>query len=402
MAGAGVASRKNAGVFYGYWIVVAAFFIFFVNSGASFYSFGLFVTPLEKALGWSRSEIMFGNTLLGIAQGIGGLLAGRVIGRFGIKKVIIGGVSIVTICLAGIAFCSELWQFYILYFLTGLGLSTTFSPPSVLILNWFHKRRGFFVGLAGIGLGFAGVVMPALLSGLIIPSLGWRSGFLFLGIMSGAIVIPITALIVKARPQDAGLLPYGETAEHEKRAAAIPLEGLTTKQALKTSAFWFIAVSGAAYGFSTQAITLNQVPHLEDIGYPVLQAASALGAVGIGSSVGKFAFGVICDAIGARCARVIGLSSQLVAVAILLTVGPSTPLVIIWTYAILLGWGWGLEAGCRPRRYRSRATWESGTMLRLPVSPAFSIRSAVPSGPSSPPISTTRRELTKPLLSRLP
>ena len=228
MAEAGVASHKKAGIFYGYWIVVAAFLIFFVNSGASFYSFGLFVTPLEKALGWSRSEIMMGNTMLGVAQGIGGLLAGRAIGRFGIKKVIIGGGAIVTVCLAAIAACTELWQFYVLYALTGFGLSTTFSPPSVLILNWFHKRRGFFVGLAGIGLGFAGVVMPALLSGLIIPEWGWRTGFLFLGIMSGVIVIPITLLVVKEKPQDAGLLPYGETAEHERRAAAIPLEGLTT------------------------------------------------------------------------------------------------------------------------------------------------------------------------------
>jgi sugar phosphate permease len=338
---AGVTKQKKAGIFYGYWIVVAAFLIFFVNSGASFYSFGLFVTPLEKALGWTRSEIMFGNTLLGIAQGIGGLFAGRFISRFGIKKVIIGGIAIVTICLAGIAACDRLWQFYVLYGLTGFGLSTTFAPPSVLILNWFQKRRGFFIGLAGIGLGFAGVVMPVLLSGLIIPAWGWRAGFLFLGIMSGAIVIPLTLAVVKEKPRDIGLLPYGETADEERKAAAVPPEGLTTKQALRTSAFWFIAISGVAYGFSTQAITLNQVPHLEDIGYPVLQAASALAAVGIGSSIGKFVFGVICDAIGARWARVIGVSFQLIAVGILLTIGPSTSLLVIWTYAILLGLGLG-------------------------------------------------------------
>lgn len=341
MTGAEVAIKKKAGIFYGYWIVIAAFIIFFVNSGCSFYSFGLFVTPLEKAMGWSRSSIMFANTLLGLAQGIGALFVGRIIGRFGIKKIIVAGISIVTICFAGIALSNTLWQFYLLYGIAGLGLSTTFAPPSVLILNWFHKRRGFYIGLAGIGLGFAGVVMPVLLSGLIIPGWGWRAGFLFLGIMAGAIVIPLTLLVVKAKPQDAGLLPYGESAAHENTTTAVPPDGLTTRQALRTSAFWLIALSGVAYGFSTQAITLNQVPHLEDIGYPVLQAASALGAVGIGSSVGKLVFGVICDAIGSRWARIIGISFQLIAVAILLTIGPATPLATVWTFAILLGLGLG-------------------------------------------------------------
>jgi sugar phosphate permease len=184
--------------------------------------------------------------------------------------------------------------------------------------------------------------MPVLLSALIIPYLGWRVGYLFLGIMASAVVIPLTIVVVKEKPQDIGLLPDGDGAPGVNNAAAKSVaDGLTTKEALRTSAFWLIALSGMAYGFATQAITLNQVVHLQDIGYPVLEAASALGAVGIGSSVGKFLFGVTCDVIGPRWARIAGLGSQLTAVAILLTVGPATPLAIIWAYAILLGLGLG-------------------------------------------------------------
>ena len=342
MAQVEAAARKKTGIFYGYWIVAAAFLIFFVNSGCSFYSFGLFVTPLEKAFGWSRSSIMLATTMLNIAQGFGGLFVGRVIGRFGMKPVLIAGTIVVTICFALMSGINNLWQFYLLYGIAGIGLSTTFAPPSAIILNWFQRRRGLYIGLAGIGLGFAGVVMPLLLSGLVIPGLGWRAGYLMLGIMPSAAVIPLTLFVIKERPQDMGLLPDGDDVLAEREASVNPAaDGLKTREALKTPAFWLIAISGIAYGFSTQAITLNQVPHLEDIGYPILEAASALGAVGVGSSLGKFCFGVICDFIGSRWARVIGLGFQLAAVAILLTVGPATPLAIIWTYSILLGLGLG-------------------------------------------------------------
>ena len=342
MAQLEIAARKKTGIFYGYWIVAAAFMIFFVNSGCSFYSFGLFVTPLEKAFGWSRSSIMIATTMLNIAQGFGGLFVGRIIGRFGMKRVLIGGTLIVTICFAFISGINELWQFYLFYGIAGLGLSTTFAPPSAIILNWFKRRRGLYIGLAGVGLGFAGVVMPLLLSGFVIPNMGWRAGFLMLGIMTSATVIPLTLFVIREKPEDMGLLPDGDDAPTERETAVNKLaDGLRTRAALKTSAFWLIAISGIAYGFSTQAITLNQVPHLEDIGYPVLEAASALGAVGIGSSLGKLGFGIVCDYIGSRWARIIGLGFQLAAVGILLTVGPATPLVIIWTYAILLGFGLG-------------------------------------------------------------
>ncbi len=121
MAEAEVIIKKKAGIFYGYWIVVAAFIIFFINSGCSFYSFGLFVSPLEKALGWSRSGIMLANTTLNLAQGFGSLFVGRIIGRFGMKWVLVLGTTIVTLCFIGILNMSELWQFYLLYGIAGLG-----------------------------------------------------------------------------------------------------------------------------------------------------------------------------------------------------------------------------------------------------------------------------------------
>ncbi len=342
MAQAEVAARKKTGIFYGYWILVAAFFIFFINSGCGFYSFGLFVNPLEKSFGWSRSSIMLGNTMLNLAQGFGGIFVGRIIKRFGMRRVLIAGTVITTLCFIGLSNLRDVWQLYVCYGIAGLGLSTTFSPPSALILNWFKRRRGLYVGLAGVGLGFAGVVMPALLGGAIIPAFGWQAGYLTLGLLASATTIPLTLFIIREKPQDLGLLPDGDSEPSEAKAKVKPaVDGLTTKQAALTPAFWLIAISGAAYGFSTQAITLNQVPHLQDIGYPVLQAASALGAVGVGSSIGKLLFGVVCDCIGSRWSRIIGLSFQLAAVAILITVNSSTSLVVIWVYALLLGFGLG-------------------------------------------------------------
>jgi MFS family permease len=89
------------------------------------------------------------------------------------------------------------------------------------------------------------------------------------------------------------------------------------------------------------AIIQHQVPHLTDVGFPIAIAAGALGAIGLANAVGKFVFGLACDWINPKYARAAGMSLQIVAVVILLNVGPTSSALLVWLYSILIGLGLG-------------------------------------------------------------
>jgi MFS family permease len=156
-------------------------------------------------------------------------------------------------------------------------------------------------------------------------------------------LVPVVLLVIKTRPSDMGLLPDGRAAPRQA-AQAQPLaggEGLTARTALATSAFWVMALSFVTHGFSEVGILQNQVPFLEDSGFPVATAAGVLGVVGLFSTIGKFGFGLLCDRMAARYVCAIGLGLQVVGAFILMNIGPTSPMVMLWIYAIIMGLGVG-------------------------------------------------------------
>lgn len=339
------AKAKLRNVFYGYRIIAVAFIVLFISSGIGLYSFGLFVKPLQESFGWSRAGIMTANTISTIIRGIGGVLAGRLIDRFGPKRVMVIGSIAVGLSLGLVSTISSLWQFYVYYGLAGIGFAGMgFIPVIGLIFRWFRKRRGMAIGLCGVGTGVGSFVLAPLVGGYIIPFLGWRIAFIILGLLPIIIVIPLVLLVVKNGPEVMGLQPDGAdsaSTETGSDSGRKPTGGLSLGQALKTPAFWLITISGAAFGFAIMGIIQNQVAHLTDIGFSMAIAASAVGVVGISNSLGKFGFGLISDWIKPKYARAIVVVIQIIAVIIMMNLKSISPVGMVWFYAIVMGLGLG-------------------------------------------------------------
>ncbi|MFH1639976.1 MAG: MFS transporter [Chloroflexota bacterium] len=338
--------KKKAGLFYGYWILAATFILLCIHSGCSFYSFGLFVKPLQAEFGWSRAGIMMANTIMTVMQGASGILIGRVIDRYGSKRIIMVGAVVTCLCLVLLGRMNNLSQFYFLYGLAGFGFCAMgFLPVSFLVFKWFRKRRGLAIGISGAGIGAGGFIMPIITGSYLIPSLGWRNAFLVLGLLVAAVIIPLSLMVIRAKPEDMGLQPDGDTFPVSEtgtvRRNSADNEGLSLKMAMKTRTFWLMAFSGAAFGFSSMGAIQNQAAHLQDIGFPVAAAAGALGAVGIGSGVGKLGFGIICDWMKPRYVRAIGIVCQIIGIVILMNLTSSSSVAVIWLYSILIGLGLG-------------------------------------------------------------
>jgi len=337
-------SRKPK-VFYGYWIVVVAFFCVFINSGCGFYAFSLFVKPLQADFGWGRGGIMVALTILFLVMGAAALPIGRVVDRYGAGKVMASGAFIAGLGFVLLSLVHTLWHFYGGYVIVGVGMAAAgMVPATAVVSNWFKKRRGTAIGMMSSGIGAGGLALAPLIGGYLIPNFGWRVSYLVLAVLTWVLVIPLALLVIKTKPADMGLYPDGRQAPEAEAVPEASLSatgGLTLKMALATSGFWLIAATFLANGFSQVGILQTLVPHLEDIGFPAAMAAGVLGGIGLWSLIGKFGFGWLCDRIPAKYACAIGLGLQVVGTIILLSVRPALPRAIMWLYVVVMGLGVG-------------------------------------------------------------
>jgi len=313
-------------------------------SGCGVGVFSLFVTPLQSDFGWGRGEIMFGFTIYFLLTGLAAPLVGSLVDRYGVKGVISVGALLTGLGFASLNLLQSIWHFYVAQFFIGAGTAAIGQvPASAMVSNWFVKRRGTAIGIMSTGIGVGILVLAPLTGGYLIPNFGWRVSYLALAIFTW-VLIPLALFVVRTKPADMGLYPDGiEVTEDaaEAEASRLASQGLSLKMALGTSAFWLIAVTFFISGFSSLGVIQNQVPHLQDIGFPLATAANALTALGLGSAIGKFTFGWLCDLIKAKYACAISIVLLAVGAVILMSVKPASPLAIIWLCAITLGLGAG-------------------------------------------------------------
>jgi MFS family permease len=337
-------SSKKPRIFYGYWIVAIAFLCAFINSGCGFYAFSLFVKPLQAEFGWSRGGIMVALTIFFLIGGVSAPVVGRLVDRYGARNVIATGALITGFGFFLLSLAHTLWFFYVGYIVAGLGMASAgMIPATTLVSNWFEKRRGTAIGIMSSGIGAGGFVFAPLIGAYLIPNFGWRTSYLTMA-LSTLVIIPFALLVLKTKPEDIGLYPDGRQYEgsvSEPEASFSPSQGLTLKMALATSGFWLISISFLAHGFCEVGTLQTQVPHLEDIGFPLTTASTAFGVVGFFSLIGKFGFGWLCDRILAKYACALGLGVQLAGLLILLTVRPESALASLWLYAVVIGLGVG-------------------------------------------------------------
>ncbi len=220
--------RSRLRIFYGWWIVLAAFLNLFFAVGILFYGFPVFYPSMIQSLGFTRTQLTTGF-LLGFVVGAlpFGLLAGALIDRLGARKVIWAGVWLVGLSMILMGSMTRLWQFYLLCVMEVIGYTLAGPIPNqVLIANWFQRKRGRAMGYAYLGLGLGGAISPLVIDKLI-QSLGWRHALQVTGALVLMVLFPVAQWITKSNPRDLHLLPDGfTTAVVAQESAVLPSEVL--------------------------------------------------------------------------------------------------------------------------------------------------------------------------------
>ena len=287
--------KETNKLFYGYIIVLASYFIVFISWGTQ-YSFGVFFKPVLNEFGWTRAVTSGAFSLNMGLTGLFSMFAGRLVDRFGPRTVQTAGAVFIALGYLLMSTVSTVWQYYLYYgVLVSIGLGFTVVPLLSNVARWFTKGRGLATGIVMSGIGIGVVVMPQVSNKLIL-AYDWRNSFIILGIVALVLIVAFAQLLRRAPDQPKILTATANTGK--SLSSSFQVQGLSTRQALRTSQFWITCLISLILGYAIQTLMTHMVPHATDIGYAATIAAGLLSAIGIVSVFGKISLGSLADRIG--------------------------------------------------------------------------------------------------------
>ncbi|KVC49661.1 MFS transporter [Burkholderia diffusa] len=314
-----MSGTRASRVFYGWYVVAAAFAVTFVGFGSA-YTFSAFVESLQRDFAASRGQISLVFSLAGFLYFGFGIVSGPLADRFGSRRLAVAGMLLTAAGLAAAGAAHTLLQVYVAYGLgVGLGVGCAYVPAVGAVQRWFVRRRGFASGLAVAGIGVGTLVMPPLASALI-AHVGWRGAYITLAAIA-VVVGAGMSLLIENDPRGRGLLPDGNVARaqsgDEQPGAASPVPaGATVREAVTSRPFASLYAACLVCSFGVFVPFVHLVPYALDHGVAQSTAVLLLGAIGVGSTAGRFFLGGLADRFGRRAsllAMFAGMAAALVA-----------------------------------------------------------------------------------------
>lgn len=331
--------------FYGWIIVAVSFVTLFLVVGTRF-SLGVFYVAMLEDFQWSRAETAGVFSMMLVVHAAFSLVVGWLFDRLGPRKLFpLGGVAIAI----GFAACSQIrsvGQFYLfLGTIAALGTGTlAFVPHMALVSTWFVRRRGMATGIAYAGIGGGMLVLAPLLQ-TIISATHWRTAFLLLAASMVLIVVPLTAIFQRRRPQDMGLFPDGLAQDGEEGSVARSTSSRemtwTLLESLRTPQFWLLLLVVAGLGMNLNTLIIHQMAHLTDVGYSKLLGATLTGLVGVMRSLGSMGLGSLSDRIGRERAYTLGSLLAFVGIFLLMSIEDTSQPWRVYCFVVLYGFGYG-------------------------------------------------------------
>jgi MFS family permease len=226
-------------------VTAAAFLALFSVVGLALYGLPLYYDHMVRDLGWSRTIVTSGNAISKLIVGPAfGLAAGWIVDRFGPRRLMMAGILMAGGALAGIGAVSALGMFYVFYVVNALGYVCGGPLPNqVLLSNWFDRTRGRAMGVAYLGIGVGGAVVPWL-SHWLTEQFGWRTSLQILGALLVALALPIVYTIREKPPADASVTPGPSARDAEPAPSLAGVLRQPSFYALAIGSFCSIAAVG--------------------------------------------------------------------------------------------------------------------------------------------------------------
>jgi len=288
-------------IHYG-WVMVGVTFLTSLISSASVGAPGVFILPLQKEFGWSTTQISSALSIRLLLFGLMAPFAAALMVRFGLRNVVLSALTIIMAGLVASLTMTQAWHLIGLWgFVVGFGTGlTAMVLGATVATRWFVARRGLVVGILAASVATGQLIFLPILAHLT-DLYGWRTAMATMCVMLGVAAL-VVILLMRDRPSDLGLRPFGEDPAAPAPAAA-PLAGsmiasvfTVLRDAAKTRVFWILFGTFFICGASTNGLVQTHlIPMCADFGIPPQTSANLLAAMGIFDFVGTIASGWLSD-----------------------------------------------------------------------------------------------------------
>lgn len=356
-------ATKTSGFFYGWVIVVISTLALVVSNGLSIGGIPVFYKHVQTDLINSgavspdkiQSVYGIGPSLTFLLAGFFAPVAGFLLQKLTARTMMVIGCFILGAGLIVYSQATTPGFVYLAHALLGTSLGFVgVLVNTVLISNWFRRKRGLALGIVLTGTSFGGVLIP-LISTPLIQAYGWRTAIILISLMVWLVLLPAAIFLVKNRPADIGLAPDGEskslwsavgvqqetassggqrTANEEGQAG-----GLTLSQALKTPIFWIFSLCAALIFYAIFVVSQQLNLYLQGarIGFTPPQAAFVQSLLFSLSIAGKFLFGFLSDRFPATRVMLLSATTMFLSTLAFFYFNDQT----VYLFAVLFGLNYG-------------------------------------------------------------
>jgi MFS family permease len=284
------------------WVVAAVTFLTMLVTAGAVGAPGVLIVPLQREFGWDTAEISTALAIRLVLFGLMGPFAAALMNRYGIRQVTVTALVLISIGLLSSLAMDKVWQLILFWGgIVGLGTGlTALVLGATVATRWFSERRGLVIGLLTASSATGQLVFLPLLASLT-EQFGWRAALTFIVGLLAIAVLAVLALM-RNRPLDLGLAPYGEKSPGPATAPSSAVAALAISpiaalwDAARTRTFWVLFGTFFICGASTNGlIQTHFVALCGDYGMAAVGAASVLALMGVFDFIGTVGSGWLSD-----------------------------------------------------------------------------------------------------------
>ena len=338
---------ERSPVYYGWVVLTVATLGMAATLPGQTAGISLFIDAFIEDLGLSRSVVSWLYTVATVLGSLGLPLAGRLVDRYGPRRVAVVLIALLAASCAGMRWVSG-WVGVFVGFvcLRGFGQGALGLVNNHAVNLWFERRRGLAVGVLGLGMAGATALFPPLMErGL--QAYGWQATYLIMGGLLAVIMLPLGALLYRDAPERYGLSPDPGTASNGNEAPSTgegaetaTMSGVRPEAAYRTWTFWLFTVAGVCTaGFGT-GLLFHHFSILEEVGVARGVAAQFFVPLGVGTAMFNVGTGWLVDRYPPRLL----LALQLGLFGAMMGVLPAANTTAeVWVYGGVFGGAQGMQ-----------------------------------------------------------
>ena len=256
--------------------------------------------PMSEDLDWSRTSISLVQTLYLVVSAIAMPIAGRLADRYDLRWLLAVSLVFSALGIGLIGYMDAGWQVFLLYgvvFAVG-NTGASLIPVGVMINRWFVRGRGLANAFVSSGGAFGQLVIIAILASAL-GSIGWRTSYASLGILTAVLCLPLVLVAVRSRPPPTPAGDAPQSGSTNPLAAQPTSDGTWSVVAmLRARQFWELALLYACCGTMDFFMITHVVAFATDQGMSTVLAGNMLALMGLVGLAGVLTSGALADALG--------------------------------------------------------------------------------------------------------